>query len=63
MDGPFRLKDIALSVPAVIGSEGARIVPMKFSQEVNDKFCEALNHIDKMNDMADELLESRGKRK
>lgn len=57
VDGAYGLKDICLSVPVAVNSEGARVLDVPFAKEVMEEFYQAAEHITAMNKVADQLME------
>lgn len=57
VNGVYGLKDICLSVPVAVNSEGARVLEVQFSKEVMTEFYRAVDHISTMNRAADKLMD------
>ena len=57
VSGAYGLKDICLSVPVAVNSEGGRVLEVRFSKEATEDFYKAAEHISAMNLAADKLMD------
>jgi malate/lactate dehydrogenase len=51
LDGEYGLDDLHISVPATVDRSGARVLEIRFRDEVMGKFYDAARHIQEMNHM------------